>query len=76
VPGAIHFYDRATWTRQASLRLPAAPTDVRRIDGQDFSLSNYLASQITGAARVGGRPTAVADRREVAAVALGATRSA
>jgi hypothetical protein len=43
VPGRIHFADRKSWKINASLELPAAPTDIRRIDGKDYSLSNYYA---------------------------------
>jgi hypothetical protein len=43
VPGRVHFFDRRTWKRYASIALPAAPNDVRRIDGQDLSLSNHFA---------------------------------
>ncbi|KUI46682.1 hypothetical protein AU198_03715 [Mycobacterium sp. GA-1199] len=39
VPGNVHFFDRS-YNRLSSLRLPAAPTDIRRIDGRDLSLSN------------------------------------
>ncbi|WP_082974139.1 VOC family protein [Mycobacterium sp. E740] len=39
VPGNVHFFDR-NYQRLSSLRLPAAPTDIRKIDGQDLSLSN------------------------------------
>lgn len=39
VPGNVHFFDRS-YNRLSSLRLPAAPTDIRRIDGKDLSLSN------------------------------------
>ncbi|OBF89130.1 hypothetical protein A5790_20950 [Mycobacterium sp. 852002-51152_SCH6134967] len=39
VPGNVHFFDRS-YNHLSSLRLPAAPTDIRRIDGQDLSLSN------------------------------------
>jgi hypothetical protein len=39
VPGSVHFYDR-DYNHLSSLRLPAAPTDIRKIDGNDLSLSN------------------------------------
>jgi len=40
VPGRVHFFDRRTWARTHLLSLPAAPTEIRRIDGRDASLSN------------------------------------
>lgn len=39
VPGNVHFFDR-DYQHLSSLRLPAAPTDIRKIDGNDLSLSN------------------------------------
>lgn len=42
IPGRIHFAERRTWRVFATLELPAAPTDIRRIDGKDLSLSNYV----------------------------------
>lgn len=42
VPGRIHFVDRQSWQIFTSLEVPAAPTDIRRIDGKDLSLSNYV----------------------------------
>jgi hypothetical protein len=44
VPGRVHFFDRATWKCTSSLSIPAAPTEIRRIDGKDFSISNYCLS--------------------------------
>lgn len=41
LPGAIHFLDRAYRTF-ATLPLPGPPTEIRRIDGQDLSLSNHV----------------------------------
>ena len=38
--GKVVFFDRA-FNRLAVLDLPAAPTEIRRIDGQDLSLANY-----------------------------------
>jgi len=46
VPGRVHFFDRSSWECLCSLTLPAAPTEVRRIDGKDWSISNYLMSQV------------------------------
>lgn len=40
VPGRVHFYDRG-YRHLATLQLPGAPTEIRRIDGQDLSLSNH-----------------------------------
>jgi hypothetical protein len=45
VPGRVHFFDRATWTRTSSISMPAAPTEIRRLDGRDLSLSNFNAAQ-------------------------------
>jgi hypothetical protein len=39
-PGQIHFLDRS-FRSLAILDLPGAPTDIRRIDGQDYSLSGF-----------------------------------
>jgi hypothetical protein len=47
VPGRIHFADRSSWKVGASLELPAAPTDIRRIDGKDYSLSNYYCALVS-----------------------------
>ena len=46
VPGRVHFFDRHTWQLKSMLTLPGAPTDIRRIDGKDFSISNYFADQV------------------------------
>lgn len=46
VPGRVHFFDRRTWKCYAMLTVPAAPTEIRRIDGKDLSISNYLAKQV------------------------------
>lgn len=43
--GRVRFFNRHTWSIIATLELPAAPTEVRRIDGQDLSLSNYSTAQ-------------------------------
>jgi hypothetical protein len=43
VPGRVVFYDRKM-RLQTELTLPAAPTDIRRIDGQDLGLSEYRQS--------------------------------
>jgi hypothetical protein len=40
VPGRVHFFDR-DYKPVAELTLPAAPTDIRRIDGRDLGLSDY-----------------------------------
>jgi hypothetical protein len=40
VPGRVHFFKR-DGERQACLEVPAAPTDIRRIDGRDLGLSDY-----------------------------------
>ena len=48
VPGRVHFHDRRTWKHMATVELPAAPTEIRRIDGKDFSLSNYALRQYAG----------------------------
>ena len=44
IPGLVHFFDRTSWKCTSSLSLPAAPTEIRRIDGKDFSLSNYVCN--------------------------------
>lgn len=46
VPGRVHFFER-NGERRASLELPAAPTDIRRIDGQDLGLSNYAGDRLS-----------------------------
>ena len=51
VPGRVHFFDRRTWTCISTLTLPAAPTEIRRLDGNDLSLSNYVRSQARTDAR-------------------------
>jgi hypothetical protein len=38
LPGFVTFLDRS-YRRIARLRLPAAPTQIRRLDGADLSLS-------------------------------------
>jgi hypothetical protein len=40
VSGHVYFYDRQL-RLQATLVVPAAPTEIRRIDALDYSLSNY-----------------------------------
>lgn len=45
VPGRVHFADRRSWKVLSTLEVPAAPTDIRRIDGEDFSLTNYVREQ-------------------------------
>jgi hypothetical protein len=49
VGGRIHAYDRRTWARLWTLTLPAAPTEIRRLDGCDLSISNYLAAHALSA---------------------------
>lgn len=44
--GRVHFLTRE-FGRIATLELPAAPTDIRRIDGKDLSISNYARDAIT-----------------------------
>ena len=46
VPGRVHFFERGSWVRTHSISLPAAPTDIRRIDGQDYSIGNYLMTRV------------------------------
>lgn len=46
VPGRVHFFDR-NGERRACLELPAAPTDIRRIDGQDLGLSDYAGRRLS-----------------------------
>lgn len=41
VPGRVHFVNRSSWETVSSIELPASPTEIRRIDGQDYSISNY-----------------------------------
>lgn len=45
VPGTLTFLDRGLRTR-ATLRLPAAPCDVRRLDAQDLGLSAYADGRV------------------------------
>ena len=45
--GAIYFLDR-DYRRHATVAVPGAPMEIRRIDGQDRSLSSYLASAAPG----------------------------
>jgi hypothetical protein len=40
--GKIHFFERRNWKLISTLALPGAPTDIRRIDGNDLSITNYL----------------------------------
>jgi hypothetical protein len=51
-PGTVAFMDRGYSTR-AILALPGAPTEIRRLDGRDFGLTNFrgtLAPALTGPA--------------------------
>jgi catechol 2,3-dioxygenase-like lactoylglutathione lyase family enzyme len=43
VPGNVYFFD-GKFSLQSVLELPAAPTDIRKINGIDLSLSNFKAS--------------------------------
>jgi len=45
VPGRVHFVDRRTWSVKNTIALPGAPTDIRKIDGKDLSITNYVATQ-------------------------------
>ncbi len=45
VPGAISFLDRAYASRTV-LELPGAPTTIRRLDGQDYSLSEFVKDRV------------------------------
>ncbi|MCF6437761.1 hypothetical protein [Pseudoalteromonas sp. MMG022] len=45
IPGHVHFYEAGTWKKVAEMSVPAAPTEIRRIDGQDQSLSNFVTNQ-------------------------------
>ncbi len=40
-PGSVHFLDRS-FRQRAMLDLPAAPTEIRRLDGDDGSLSSFV----------------------------------
>ena len=42
VPGNVHFFDRS-FKRLAALPLPAAPTDIRKIDGRDLAISQRVS---------------------------------
>jgi hypothetical protein len=46
VPGRVVFFDRRTWSRRAVVALPGAPTEIRRIDGRDLSLSNFALAKL------------------------------
>jgi hypothetical protein len=46
VPGRVHFFDR-NGQRRNLLELPAAPTDIRRIDGQDLGLSEHAGRRLS-----------------------------
>ena len=45
--GTVTFMDRA-YNVRAVLDVPGAPTEIRRLDGQDSGLSSYLAAQSWG----------------------------
>ncbi|MFN7961456.1 MAG: condensation domain-containing protein [Thermoanaerobaculia bacterium] len=40
LPGKVYFFDRR-YRLLSTLEVPAAPTDIRRIDGEDLGLSSY-----------------------------------
>ena len=50
-PGNVYFYDR-DYQFQAKLPVPAAPTDIRKIDGRDYAVSNYWLTKRTTLAPV------------------------
>jgi hypothetical protein len=41
VPGRIHFADRQSWKIRSTLDVPAAPTEIKRVDGKDFAVTNF-----------------------------------
>lgn len=43
LPGALYFLDR-DYRTLATLKMPGPPTEIRRIDGNDLSLSNHVRS--------------------------------
>ena len=45
VPGTVTFLDRDRAIR-AVVELPAAPTDIRRLDGEDLGLSGFAAGRV------------------------------
>jgi hypothetical protein len=45
VPGRVHFFDRMSWARKSSVLMPGAPTEIRRIDGHDLSITNFIRAQ-------------------------------
>lgn len=45
VPGTVTFLDRGFGVR-AVLDVPGAPTDIRRLDGRDYSLSDYVRQKL------------------------------
>lgn len=45
--GTVTFMDRA-YTIKAVLKVPGAPTEIRRLDGQDAGLSEYVARVLGG----------------------------
>jgi hypothetical protein len=55
VPGGVHFFDTRTWVRTHTVTLPAAPTEVRRMDGRDASLSNNGVFRQTASLSVAAR---------------------
>lgn len=63
IPGRVHFFDRA-WQRIATVELPAAPTEIRRMDGQDLSISNYAKNVIPAHLALGFWAGASAHRKD------------
>jgi len=61
VPGRVHFFDRSTWKLQKTLSVPGAPTDIRRIDGKDMSISNFFAAQAQATAKAPVSPESIAE---------------
>jgi hypothetical protein len=45
VPGTVTFLDR-DWTVRSIVDMPGAPTDIRRLDGEDLGLSGFAAGRI------------------------------
>jgi catechol 2,3-dioxygenase-like lactoylglutathione lyase family enzyme len=67
VPGQVHFYDRQL-RHLVTLTLPAAPTEIRRIDGKDLSLSNFRnALDSPGPAKLKSWPPRWSEGRQTAA---------
>jgi hypothetical protein len=45
VPGAVTFLDR-DWAVRSVVEMPGAPTDIRRLDGEDLGLSSFAAGRV------------------------------